>query len=90
MAYRGTEEEALANLTTNVRKRLSENGLQSFFFEARSKDVESLETGKKVGRPALFFNLQAPANASQGDRLKASSIAKEEEEKYYKERANQS
>ena len=90
MAYRGTEEEALANLTTNVRKRLRENGLQSFLFEARSKDVESLVTGEMVGRPALFFNLQAPADASPEDRLKASSIAKEEEEKYFKERANQS
>gem|GEM_PF-4133050 len=90
MAYRGTEEEALANLTANVSKRLRDNGLQSFSFEARSKDVENLVTGEKVGRPSLFFNLQRPPDASPDDQSKAASIVEEEKEKYFKQRANQS
>ncbi len=76
MSYRGnSEQEALKNLTQNVRERLAEAGLSSILFEAiaQGKKYESMTLNIDVG-------------SSPEERVKAWVIIRDEISKFFKER----
>jgi hypothetical protein len=76
LSYRGnSEQEALKNLTQNVRERLAEAGLSSILFEAiaQGKKYESMTLNIDVG-------------SSPEERVKAWVIIRDEISKFFKER----
>jgi hypothetical protein len=77
LSYRGnSEQEALKNLTQNVRERLAEAGLSSILFEATAQGGKKYES----------MTLNIDVGSSPEERVKAWVIIRDEISKFFKER----